>query len=90
LKRRLKEANRASTEPGAGHFASRIHTADKTYALILHERTATLAPWRAQMDRALNQFVSGQVNGRDFDFNYGREVEKSLSKGLLKGLGPDR
>ncbi|HWA21302.1 MAG TPA: DUF3363 domain-containing protein [Caulobacterales bacterium] len=73
-----------------GIFASRIHTADKTYALILQERTATLAPWRAEMDRALNQFVSGRVNGRDFDFNYGREVEKSLSKGLMKGLGPDR
>lgn len=73
-----------------GIFASRIHAADKTYALILQERTATLAPWRAEMDRALNQFVSGRVNGRDFDFNYGREVEKSLSKGLLKGLGPDR
>jgi hypothetical protein len=73
-----------------GVFASRIHTADKTYALILQERAATLAPWRAEMDRALNQFVSGRVNGRDFDFNYGREVEKSLSKGLLKGLGSDR
>jgi type IV secretory pathway VirD2 relaxase len=73
-----------------GIFASRIHTADKTYALILQERTATLAPWRAEMDRALNQFVSGRVNGRDFDFNYGREVEKSLAKGLMKGLGPDR
>lgn len=73
-----------------GIFASRIHTADKTYALILQERTATLAPWRTEMDRALNQFVSGRVNGRDFDFNYGRDVEKSLSKGLLKGLGPDR
>ena len=73
-----------------GVFASRIHAADKSYALILQERTATLAPWRAEMDRALNQFVSGRVNGRDFDFNYGREAEKSLSKGLMKGLGPDR
>jgi len=73
-----------------GIFASRIHAADKTYALILQERTATLAPWRPDMDRALNQFVSGRVNGRDFDFNYGREAEKSVSKSLLKGLGPDR
>jgi hypothetical protein len=65
-----------------GVFASRIHTAEKTYALVLQERTATLAPWRAEMDRALNNFVSGQVNGRDFDFKYGREVEKSLKRGL--------
>jgi hypothetical protein len=73
-----------------GIFASRIHAADKTYALILQERTATLAPWRPDMDRALNQFVSGRVSGRDFVFNYGREVEKSVSKGLSKGLGLDR
>jgi len=73
-----------------GIFASRIHAAEKPYALILQERTATLAPWRPEMDRALNQFVSGRVNGRDFDFNYGREAEKSLSNSLLKGLGPDR
>jgi|CXWL01.1.fsa_nt_gi type IV secretory pathway VirD2 relaxase len=73
-----------------GIFTSRIHAAEKTYALILQERTATLAPWRPDMDRALNQFVSGRVNGRDFDFNYGREVEKSVSKSLSKGLGLDR
>jgi hypothetical protein len=71
-----------------GIFASRIHAAEETYALILQERTATLAPWRPDMDRALNQFVSGRVNGRDFDFNYGRGAEKSIS--LLKGIGPDR
>ena len=73
-----------------GIFTSRIHAAEKTYALILQERTATLAPWRPDMDRALNQFVSVRVNGRDFDFNYGRGVEKSVSRNLLKGLGPDR
>lgn len=42
-------------------------------------------PWRADMDRALNQFVSGSVNGRGFDFKYGREVEKALQRSL--GLG---
>ena len=65
-----------------GVFVSRIHTQERSYALIVHDRTATLAPWRPEMDRALNQFVSGQVNGRQFDFNYGRGVEKSIAKGL--------
>jgi hypothetical protein len=68
-----------------GVFVSRFHAAEKSYALIVHDRTATLAPWRPEMDRAFNQFVSGEVNGRQFDFNYGREVERSVTKGL--GLG---
>jgi type IV secretory pathway VirD2 relaxase len=65
-----------------GLFVRRVHGADKTLALIVHGETATLAPWRADMDRALNQFVSGTVRGREFDFKYGKGVEKSLMKGL--------
>jgi hypothetical protein len=64
---------------------SRLHAAEKSYALIVHDRTATLAPWRPEMDRALNQYVSGEVNGRQFDFKYGRDVEKSIVKGLDLG-----
>jgi hypothetical protein len=70
-----------------GLFVGRIHGADKTLALIVHGETATLTPWRPEMDRALNQFVSGTVRGRDFDFKYGKGVEKSLGKALSKGLG---
>lgn len=65
-----------------GLFTSRIHAAERSYAVLEHGRTATLVPWRADMDRAFNNFVSGQVNGRNFDFKYGREVEKSLKRGL--------
>jgi hypothetical protein len=65
-----------------GLFTSRIHAAERAYAVLEHGRTATLVPWRADMDRAFNNFVSGQVNGRNFDFKYGREVEKSLKRGL--------
>ncbi len=70
-----------------GLFVRRIHTHERSYALIVHDRTATLAPWHPEMDRALNQFVSGQVdwgqvNGRAFDFNFGRGVEKSITKNL--------
>jgi type IV secretory pathway VirD2 relaxase len=68
-----------------GVFTSRIHAAERSYALIVQDRFATLAPWRPEMDRALNQFVSGRVNGRDFDFKFGREVEKALQRSL--GLG---
>jgi hypothetical protein len=67
-----------------GVFVSRVHAAEQSYALIVQDRTATLAPWRPEMDRALNQFVSGHVNGREFDFKYGREPEKALK--LAKGL----
>jgi hypothetical protein len=37
------------------------------------------------MDRALNQFVSGRVSGRDFDFKYGKGVEKGIAKALSIG-----
>jgi type IV secretory pathway VirD2 relaxase len=65
-----------------GLFTARMHAAEHSYAVLEHGRTATLVPWRAEMDRALNNFVSGQVNGRNFDFKYGREVEKALKRGL--------
>jgi type IV secretory pathway VirD2 relaxase len=60
-----------------GIFVGRFHTQDRAYALIADDRTAALAPWRPEMDRALNQFVSGEVNGHQFDFKYGRGVEKT-------------
>lgn len=69
----------------AGVFVSRIHGAERSFAVIAQGDTATLAPWRPEMDRAFNQTVSGQVRGREFDFQYGREAEKSIAKGL--GLG---
>lgn len=65
-----------------GLLVSRVHVPDKTLALIVHGETATLAPWRPEMDRAFNQFVSGTVRGQDFDFKYGKGVEKSLGKRL--------
>ncbi|HCK84474.1 MAG TPA: hypothetical protein DHW63_08140, partial [Hyphomonadaceae bacterium] len=65
-----------------GLYTSRIHAAERTFAVLEHGRIATLVPWRAEMDRALNNYVSGQVNGREFDFKYGREVEKALGLGL--------
>ena len=39
------------------------------------------------MDRALNQFVAGQVNGINFDFKYGRGVEKEITKALGLDIG---
>jgi len=68
-----------------GIFAGRIHKAGKSFALILQEKTATLAPWKPAMDRAFNQRISGQVNGQELDFKYGREAGKTL--GLKLGLG---
>lgn len=65
-----------------GLYTSRIHAAERPYAVLEHGRIATLVPWRAEMDRALNQYVAGQVHGRDFDFKYGRGVEKALGLGL--------
>jgi type IV secretory pathway VirD2 relaxase len=70
-----------------GIFTNRIHGAQQSWALIAHDRTATLVPWRKEMDRAFNQLVSGQVNGRSFDFKYGRGAEKNVSRG--KGFGLD-
>ncbi|HRE45602.1 MAG TPA: DUF3363 domain-containing protein [Terricaulis sp.] len=68
-----------------GIFASRIHKTGKSFALILQDRTATLVPWKPAMDRAFNQLISGQVNGQELDFKYGREAAKTL--GLKLGLG---
>ncbi len=71
-----------------GLYVGRIDTAEQSYGLIEradHRFSATLVPWRPDMDRALNQYVSGRVNEHGFDFNYGREVEKEISK--LLGLG---
>jgi hypothetical protein len=65
-----------------GLFVSRVHGANQTFALIVNGETATLAPWRPEMDRALNQFVSGTVRGRGFDFKSEKAVEKSIAKGL--------
>lgn len=66
----------------AGLYTSHIHAAERAYAVLEHGRIATLVPWRPEMDRAFNQHVSGQVRGRDFDFKYGRQVEKALKLGL--------
>ncbi|MEJ0022795.1 MAG: DUF3363 domain-containing protein [Alphaproteobacteria bacterium] len=68
-----------------GVFVSRIHTHERSYAMIVSDRTATLAPWRPEMDRAINQAVSGRINGRELDFKYRRGVEKDIAKGI--GLG---
>ena len=68
-----------------GLYTSRIHMAEQSYALIErsdHRFSATLVPWRPEMDRALNQFVSGRVNGRDFDFKYGKGIQKEITKSL--------
>ncbi|MBL8537951.1 MAG: DUF3363 domain-containing protein [Hyphomonadaceae bacterium] len=73
-------------EHAHGLYVNRIHAAERSYAVLDYGRAATLVPWRAEMDRALNQFMAGQVKGRDFDFKYGREVEKTLTR----GLGVDR
>jgi hypothetical protein len=71
-----------------GLYTSRIHMAEQSYALIEradHRFSSTLVPWRPEMDRALNQLVSGRVNGRDFDFRYGKGVEKEIAKALSIG-----
>jgi len=71
-----------------GLYTSRIHMAEQSYALIEradHRFSSTLVPWRPEMDRALNQFVSGRVNRRDFDFKYGKVVEKEIAKALSIG-----
>jgi type IV secretory pathway VirD2 relaxase len=65
-----------------GVFVNRLQGAEQTLALIVHGETATLAPWRPEMDRALNQFVSGTVRGANFDFKYGKGIEKTVPKGL--------
>lgn len=70
-----------------GVFTSRIHGAQQSWALIEHDRTATCVPWRKEMDRAFNQAVSGRVNAQNFDFKYGRDVAKDISRG--KGFGLD-
>jgi len=70
-----------------GLYTGRIHLAEQSFALIEHDRTATLAPWRPAMDRALNQFVAGQVKGINFDFKYGRGVEKQITKALGLDIG---
>jgi type IV secretory pathway VirD2 relaxase len=68
-----------------GLFVSRIHAAQRSFALIVHGDTATFAPWRPEMDRALNQIVSGRVQGNNFDFLFGRDIERSVSERL--GVG---
>lgn len=69
-----------------GVFVSRIHAAEKSYALLVHDRTATLVPWRPDMDRAINQFMAGQVSGRTTDFKYGKGVEQAVKRDLGRGL----
>lgn len=70
-----------------GLYTGRIHLAEQSFALIEHDRTATLAPWRPAMDRALNQVVAGQVKGMNFDFKYGRGAEKEITKALGLDIG---
>lgn len=65
-------------DQAAGVFAQRVQTAERSFAVIFHGRSATLVPWRAEMDRAENQLVAGRVNGRKFDFSVGREAEKAM------------
>lgn len=73
-----------------GLYTKRIHMAEQSYALIerADERfLAALVPWRPEMDRALNQFVSGRVDGLAFDFKYGRGAEKQFAKALKLDIG---
>ena len=70
-----------------GLYASRLHQAEQSFALIEHGRTATLVPWRAEIDQALNQFVSGQLNARGFDFKFGAGIEKQITKTMHLDIG---
>ena len=69
-----------------GVFVSRIHAAEKSHALLVHDRAATLVPWRPDMDRAINQFMVGQMNGRTMDFKYGKGVEQAVKRDLGRGV----
>jgi type IV secretory pathway VirD2 relaxase len=73
-----------------GLYSSRLHMGEQSYALIEradHRFSSTLVPWRPEMDRALNQFVSGRVTERGFDFKYGQAAEKEIAKALSLGIG---
>ena len=70
-----------------GVFAKRVIGAERSFALILQDRTAALVPWRAGVDRAMGQHVSGRVNGRDFNFSYGQEAQKANARVPGLGLG---
>jgi type IV secretory pathway VirD2 relaxase len=70
----------------AGVFAQRIRAAERGFAVIFHGRSATLVPWRAEMERASNQLIAGRVNERGFDFKVGREAEKAM-KAMTPWLG---
>jgi type IV secretory pathway VirD2 relaxase len=66
----------------SGLFGQKLFLSKETYAVLLQERTATLVPWRPEMDRALNQLMAGRVDGRGFDYKVGREAEKALARGM--------
>jgi type IV secretory pathway VirD2 relaxase len=72
----------------AGVYVNRIHGAEQSYAVIEHGRTATLAPWRPEMDRAMGQAVSGHVSNQRFEYKVGKEAEKAIK--VMRGLGVDR
>jgi hypothetical protein len=70
-----------------GVYASRIRTAEQSYALIERDRTVTLTPWRAELDRALNQYVAGQIRDRALAFAYGPNAETAINRALGLDLG---
>lgn len=70
----------------AGVFVDRIRAAERSYAVIVHERSAALVPWTREMDRSVNQLVEGRVEGLTFDFKTGRDPERAM-KHLAPWLG---
>ena len=66
----------------SGLFGQKLFLSKGTYAVLFQERTATLVPWRPEMDRAFNHLTVGRVDGRSFDFKFGREAERALARGM--------
>ena len=65
-----------------GIYVGRVLAGEGSFALIQQERTATLAPWRPELERARNQVIVGRVEGPQFDFQMGRAAEKAIGKGI--------
>lgn len=63
-----------------------MRVAERSFAVLFHERSAPLVPRRAEIDRAANQLMAGRIDAHSFDFKVGRDAVKAL-KALTPWLG---
>ncbi|MDE2181559.1 MAG: relaxase/mobilization nuclease and DUF3363 domain-containing protein [Alphaproteobacteria bacterium] len=63
----------------SGRYRGAVELVSGKYALVeRHSREFALVPWRPDLEREKSREISGWVRGRDVQWNFGRQRDRSL------------